>query len=134
LRNGKGRVEVRLYRVEDAIRGADFDVPFPGSEEELRRAYDFLQQVAESLEALVFDPQLACEVGKGTVDDVVARWRQSQSWMVDVAGNVEDPRSLGDLVQPEPILNRRNKVILTVVGGFIVFYWLVETIADFWRH
>ena len=131
--NGKGRLEARLFSVEGTPRGADFDVPFGGSEEELRRAIALILGSAETLAAVVFDPQLGREVGKGAVDEVVARWRQSQDWMVDVAGSYDDTRSLGEFTAPPPLVNRRSKIVLAILGGFIVIYWLIGRISDFLR-
>ena len=78
-----------------------------------------------------FDPQLGREVGRGAADEVVARWRQSQDWMVDVAGSYDDRRSLAEFTPPPPLINRGSKIVLIIIGGFIALYWLIGTLADF---
>jgi hypothetical protein len=133
VQNGKGRFEARLCFLDGAFRGADFDVPFGGSEEELRRVFACVVETAAALGAVVFDAQLGREVGKGAADDVVARWRQSQDWMVDVAGSYDDSRSLAEFAKPPPIVNRTTKIVLGIVAGFIALYWLIGAIADFLR-
>jgi hypothetical protein len=132
-KNGKGHLDVRLCFVDKILRGADFDVAFGGSEDEMRRAFACVVQTAEAVGVVVFDPQLGREVGRGAADEVVARWRQSQDWMVDVAGNYDDRRSLGEFAARPPLVNRSTKIVLVIIGGFIAIYWLIGTIADLLR-
>ena len=132
LRNDRARIEARLSR-DSSFRGADFEIPFGGAEDELRRAFQFIVRLADSQGATVFDPQLAREVGLGAEEDVVVRWRRSQDWAVDIAGAVEDNRSMQAIVPPPPLLSRRNKVLLLIAGGFILVYWIVSSIADLLR-
>ncbi|HEY3450881.1 MAG TPA: hypothetical protein VGK67_31275 [Myxococcales bacterium] len=129
LKNGKGRVEVRLSRLEGAegLRGADFDVPFGGTEDELRTVYAFLLGLAEQLQLSVFDPQLATLVGKGSEESVVGRWQESQSWMVDTMGVMEDSRSLAPLTEPPPLVTRSNKILLAALGLLALLWWLWST-------
>ena len=133
LANGKARVGARLAREDASLTGADFDVPFGGSEDELRRAFLFVAALAESTGAAVFDPQLGREVGRGAVEEVVARWRQSQSWMVDVAGTYEDSRSLAAIEPVPPLVSRRAKIILLLLGAFLAVYWLIGAVGAAFR-
>jgi len=113
------------------LRGADFDVPFGGTEDELRRAYAAACQLAEEFGAAVFDPQLGRELGKAGIEEVVTRWRQSQEWMVGVAGDYDDRRAEVDIPPPQPLINRRNKVVLAIIGIFAFLFWLIGTITEF---
>ncbi|MBI5547805.1 MAG: hypothetical protein HY901_28310 [Deltaproteobacteria bacterium] len=130
LRNGKGRLVAQLSRLEGRFRGVDFEVLLPCEENELRRAYLFIQQLAETLGATVFDPQLAREVGRPSVDEVVGKWKQSQAWLVDVAGMIEDPRSLGEMASTPPLVSRRGLAVLAIAGGFAFVYWLIGAVAE----
>jgi len=131
LKNGKGRVEVRLSRREgaDGYRGAALDVPFGGTEEELRAAFAFTLSLAGQLQLSVFDPQLAAVVGKGSEESVVGRWRESQAWMVDTVGAVDGTRSVAPLTEPPPLVTRGNKVLLAILGLLALLWWLWSTLT-----
>jgi hypothetical protein len=64
------------------------------------------------------------------VEEVVARWRQSQSWVVDVAGAGEDPRSVMEFEPQRPLIGRRNKILLGVVFGLWLLYWVFGLVQD----
>ena len=130
LPNGKATLRARLDLSEGRLRGADLEVPFGGAEEELRGAFDFAIAAARDLDATVFDPQLAREVGREGVEEVVARWRQSQSWVVDVAGAGEDPRSVMEFEPQRPLIGRRNKILLGVILGLWLLYWVFGLVQD----
>lgn len=123
LRNGKARVEAKLsFKEGGVLRGADVEVPFGGTPEEFTRALGFALGLAADLGGTLYDPQLAREIGKGGEESVLARWRESQAWMVDTVGVAEDHRSLGDLVEPPPLINSRNKVLLGIFGVLVTLY------------
>jgi hypothetical protein len=130
LANGKARLIARLYRADGEVRGVDLEVPFGGAEEELRRALEYAMTLADQLGALVFDPQLGREVVRSSIEDVVARWRQSQAWAADVTGEVSDERGVLEVKPPPPLLSRRAKAVLLIVAGFIVLYVLLNAIMD----
>ncbi|MGC4115787.1 MAG: hypothetical protein QM765_14535 [Myxococcales bacterium] len=126
LKNGKGRVEVRLSKLEgaDGYRGADFDIPFGGTEEELRTALTYVLSLASELQLSAFDPQLAALIGKSSEESVVGRWRDSQNWMVDTIGVLDDSRSVAPLTEAPPLINRSNKIILGILGALALLWWL----------
>lgn len=127
--NLKGRVDLRLSHVDGNLRGADFDVPFGGTEDEFRRAFAAAHELAEQLGATLFDPQLGHEVGKAGVEEAVSRWRQSQDWMVGVAGTFDVSRSTQELTTAPPLITRRNKIVLGLVGFFIFILWLLDRLS-----
>ncbi|MGI5861577.1 MAG: hypothetical protein ACOX6T_05905 [Myxococcales bacterium] len=128
--NGEARFHARLYRVGEQVRGADFEVPFGGTEEEFRRVLACLLNAAKSLDGLVFDPQLGKELVEASTDEVVARWRQAQVWASDIVGNAEDHRGVLEFAPPPPLLTRRGKATLLVVGGFLAVYWILSTLVE----
>ncbi len=131
--NGPAKVAARLYRLEGGVAGADLEVAFGGTELELRRAFQFAQQLADQAGGVVFDPQLSVTVGRGSLEDVVGRWRTSQNWLGDVAGTLEDGRAMLDLAPPPPLISPRNRVILLVGGGLLALYWLVGVLLNAFR-
>lgn len=131
LKNGRGRVEVKLSKLEgaDGYRGADFDIPFGGTEEELRTAFAFVVSLADQLKLSAFDPQLANLVGKGSEEAVVDRWRSSKDWMVDTVGVLDDDRSVAPLTEPPSAINRTNKVILAIIGLLVLLWWIWSSLS-----
>lgn len=130
IRNGEARLSARLFRVEAAIRGADFEVPFGGTEEEFRRVVACLLDAAKSVEGIVFDPQLGKELLAASTDEVVARWRQAQVWASDIAGTAEDHRGVLEFAPPPPLLTRKGKAALLVAGGFLAVYWVLSAVVE----
>ena len=39
----------------------------------------------------------------------------------------------GELTQAQPMISRRNKILLAIAGAFLVVYWLFGTIASLLR-
>ena len=130
IRNGEARLSARLFRVKAAIRGADFEVPFGGTEEEFRRVVACLLDAAKSVEGIVFDPQLGKELLAASTDEVVARWRQAQVWAADIAGTAEDHRGVLEFAPPPPLLTRKGKAALLVAGGFLAVYWVLSAVVE----
>jgi len=130
LPNCKGLVEARLSRGEGgALRGVDFDVPFGGTEDELRSAFLFVIDLCERLQLVVFDPQLACQIGRGSIEAVTGRWNQSRAWMRETVGVFDDPRSLAPIEEPAPMVTRGNKILLVVVGVIVFLLWLLTSLT-----
>ncbi len=133
LPNGKAILQARLDWNDGQLRGVDLELPFGGNEGELRGAFTFAVSTACALDATVFDPQLAREVGREALEDVVARWQQSQSWVVDVVGAGEDPRSEMGLEPQRPLIGRRNKIILGVMVGLWLVYRVFGLVQDLFQ-
>lgn len=130
LANGRASLRARLYRGEAGLLGADLEVPFGGAEEELRSAVDFALLGAQELGATVFDPQLLREVSRESTEDIVQRWRLSQQWAVDVAGSAEDTRSTMALTPAPPLLQRRHKIALGILGLLVLLYEALGLLVD----
>jgi hypothetical protein len=129
LPNGQTRVEARPWLDDTGLAGVDFDIPFGGSEEEMRKAFAFVTGLASSLQCLVFDPQLGREVGINSADEVISRWRASQGWMLDVVGGTPDNRAVAELAPTTPLIGWQVKVILVAAAGFATLLWLLDLLG-----
>jgi len=130
FKNGKGRVEGRPWRTESGVlRGVDLDIPFGGTEADLRAAFTLVVGLADRLHLAVFDPQLACLVGRGSEEAVVGRWRESQAWAIDMLGAYGDAQSQGEIAAPPPLITRGNKILLGAIGLLILLWVLWTSLA-----
>ncbi|MFN7134560.1 MAG: hypothetical protein ACK4N5_20950 [Myxococcales bacterium] len=129
LPNQHARVQARLVQLESGVAGADLEVAVGGTESEFKDALQLALWLGEPEGFLLYDPQLARELTAKEAELAMEQWRKLRNWSVDYLGTTEDPRHLAPIAAPEPLLTRRNKVLLLAVGALFALYLLVGAVT-----
>jgi len=123
---GRGKeVRVRPVLETDRLRGVDAELPLDVTEADAEKIVDALFSLAEESDAVLGDPQLGREVGKSQKEDVLERWRQSQTWAADIMGAV----SLTGPVEAPTESSSQGRILWVVLGLGITFFLVLRLLT-----
>jgi hypothetical protein len=130
LQAGGARVAVQAARSEGALQGVELSSPFGCPEEDFRALLLAAIGLAARLDSQLMDPRLGAEITPSRAEDAVESWRAANRYALSTAGTVEDVRNMVSVEAEKPFWNRKNKMLLAMVGIVSAAFFLFDLLLN----